>query len=73
VRGGRAFEAAPHQRFAELRIHGEWFRLTDGLRRAIARIVADPYVEVGTAAGRTEFRERDPRRRLVPDHRSGIL
>ncbi|OYV96661.1 MAG: hypothetical protein B7Z73_00330 [Planctomycetia bacterium 21-64-5] len=45
VRGGRAFEAALHQRFAELRIHGEWFHLTDGLRRAIARILADSYVE----------------------------
>lgn len=50
VRGGRAFEAALHQRFAELRIHGEWFHLTDGLRRAIARIVADSYVEAEPSA-----------------------
>jgi hypothetical protein len=43
IDGDSADERAFHQQFADARIHGEWFRLTDELRDFISRY--DPPVK----------------------------
>lgn len=41
IPGDRHKEQEIHQRFAHLRRHGEWFSLTDDLKRYLDRILAD--------------------------------
>ena len=54
IRGGFAEERALHERFAELRRHGEWFEGTEFLRRELWLITIQDHWE----RGRPEWRER---------------